>query len=116
MFHVPEKYRIRTGPLASDSRYGNNGAFEYWHGGNRIRVIASDGEGWNHVSVSLAHRTPTWEEMCFIKDKFWDEEDQVIQFHPPKSQYVNYHPYTLHLWQPIGVEIPLPPSIMVGPK
>ena len=24
------------------------------------------------------------------------------------------HPYCLHMWKPIGVEIPTPPSILVG--
>jgi len=73
---------------------------------------------WEHVSVSLiyADRCPTWQEMCFIKNIFWDEEDSVIQYHPAKKDYVNYHPHTLHLWNPIGFAIPTPPSILVGPK
>lgn len=32
-----------------------------------IAIIASWGGGWEHVSVSLARRCPTWEEMCIIK-------------------------------------------------
>lgn len=36
------------------------------------------------------------------------------QYHPPKSAYVNNHPNCLHLWRPIGIEMPRPPSIMVG--
>jgi hypothetical protein len=81
-----------------------------------LRCCASDGYKWEHVSVSTHDRIPTWEEMCFIKDLFWDAEDTVIQFHPPKSEYVNQHPYTLHLWRPIGAEIPRPDSILVGIK
>lgn len=84
--------------------------------GKVILVIASDGMGWEHVSVSLPSRCPTWEEMCYIKNLFWDETDTVIQYHPPKSEYVNAHPYCLHLWRKIGYEFPLPESIMVGPK
>ncbi len=39
-----------------------------------------------------------------------------MQFHPKRSEYVNYHPGCLHLWRPTDVRIVLPPSIFVGPK
>lgn len=125
MFHVPEKNRVNDGSvMSSDSSFGNNGAFIIKHtpGFNkspvRLYVIASDGMGWEHVSVSLIDldRCPTWNEMCRIKDIFWDSDDCVIQYHPPKSEYVNNHSYCLHLWRPIGIEIPLPESILVGIK
>ena len=70
--------------------------------------------GWNeygkndvkmeHVSVSLNRRCPNWDEMCMIKNIFWDEEELVAQFHRPKSQYVNFFPHCLHLWRKIGWE------------
>jgi hypothetical protein len=114
--YVPrtKNYRIRDGALASDDTYGNNGAFSILFESFTLNVIASDGEGWEHVSVSMNRRTPNWREMCFIKDLFWDPEDVVIQYHPAKSEYVNNHNYCLHLWRPIGVEIPTPPKILVG--
>lgn len=71
---------------------------------------------WEHVSVSLPSRSPTWEEMCLIKNLFWGEDETVIQYHPPKSEYVNNHQYCLHLWKPIGKTIETPPSILVGIK
>lgn len=41
----------------------------------------------------------------------------VVASHPPVTDYVNFHPYCLHLWAPMdGIKIPLPPSWMVGPK
>lgn len=61
-------------------------------------------------------RCPTWEEMCFVKSLFWDDNEAVMQLHPPKSDWVNNHPYCLHLWKPNNQQIPLPPSIMVGNK
>lgn len=116
-FHVPEKFRLKEGRLASLPEDGNNGVFFVKvHRGQELRVIASDGAGWEHVSVSRTDRCPTWDEMCQVKDLFWDEDDCVIQFHPPRSEYVNNHPYCLHLWRPIGVEIMAPPSILVGVK
>lgn len=114
-FHVPEIARIRTGALASDESYGNNGAFTIrLKHGQSVGVIATDQYGWEHVSASRMDRCPTWDEMCQVKDLFWDAEDCVIQYHPPKSEYINNHPYCLHLWRPIGVELPRPPSILVG--
>ncbi len=84
--------------------------------GRELLVVFSDGEGWEHVSVSLPTRCPNWPEMCFIKDMFWDAEDCVVQFHPPKSDYVNNHPYCLHLWRPTGTEISRPHWGLVGIK
>ena len=37
-------------------------------GGDLLRVMASIGHGWEHVSVSLDHRCPSWAEMCLVKD------------------------------------------------
>lgn len=108
MFHVPETARVRI-PGMPPAR-GNEGAFLI---GN-LRCIASDGEGWEHVSVSLVDRQPTWEEMCYIKNLFWDEEDWVMQFHPAKSEYVNKHPHCLHLWRPVNQDFPKPKRELVG--
>lgn len=68
---------------------------------------------WEHLSVSLADRCPTWEEMCFLKDLFWEPEETVVQYHPPKSEYVNIAKNCLHLWRYRG-DMPRPPKIFVG--
>ena len=113
-FQVPEKYRITKGPMGSNESFGNNGAFWVKTKKCVFTVIASDQMGWEHVSVSLPLRCPTWEEMCFIKSLFWGRDDCVTQYHPSEKDYVNNHPHCLHLWRPIGQEIPTPPSFMVG--
>jgi hypothetical protein len=109
MFKVPEENRIETGPMGTDGSYGNNGAF-YIPVDDEVvaSVIAREGEGWEHVSVSLPHRTPTWREMCKAKDMFWEETDLVMQLHPGKCEYFNNHNYCLHLWRPKDQEIPTP--------
>lgn len=119
-----EAGRVRAGPYGSDPQHGLNGAFVIQGpNGARLRIVASDGihpdaQAWEHVSASCAsmNRCPNWPEMCFVKDLFWDTEETVVQFHPPKSEYVNHHPTTLHLWKPRYVKIMTPPSILVGPK
>lgn len=37
------------------------------------------------------------------------EAARYQQLHPAKSEYVNIHPYCLHLWRPLEREIPMPP-------
>lgn len=82
----------------------------------KLNFIASHGAGFEHVSVSLPTRCPSWEQMCLIKDVFWREDECCMQLHPKKEDYVNNHPYCLHIWRPIDKDIPTPPSIMVGLK
>ena len=59
------------------------------------------------------NRCPTWEEMCAIKDMFFNDDEVVMQLHPAKSEYVNIHNYCLHLWKPINAKIPVPPRCFV---
>ena len=127
-FHLPASSRITDGPLASSPEDGQNGAFhlESVEPGWMLFLIGSDStdpdaEGlpkWEHVSVHARRsdrvRTPTWKEMCQVKDRRWDAEDVVMQLHPRRSEYVNQHPHVLHLWRPKEAAIPEPPSIFVG--
>lgn len=122
-FRFPEKYRLRKGELGSSLEAdGLNGAGFIPVRTHRapLKFIASDGSGcvvgerWEHVSVSLPDRCPTWQEMCAVKALFWDDEDSVMQLHPPRSTWVNNHSYCLHLWRPVDATVPLPPEWMVG--
>lgn len=87
--------------------------FLHMTGLRHCTVIASWGGGWEHVSVCPRNRCPDWEEMSQIKDMFWREDEVVMQLHPAKSNYVNLMPNCLHLWRPIGQEIPIPPILYV---
>lgn len=110
-----ERYRITKGKLASDNSYGNNGAFIIPYADQNLKVIISDQGGWDHVSVSLQHRCPTWDELHWIKRIFFEDDETVIQIHPPELEYVNYHPNVLHLWRHQGSEIIRPPRWMIAP-
>lgn len=116
-----ERGRVRIGLYASLP--GEDfGAFDIFGPcGTDLHILASPGDAneeipWEHVSVSTRNRCPNWTEMCFVKGLFWDDEETVMQLHPPKSTWVNNHQYCLHLWRPTLAEIPLPPSIAVGVK
>lgn len=118
--HTLDKYRQKGAELGRMGCCGDsgNGCFKVYVDGRSFFVIASNGGGWDHVSVSPCsrkrQRCPTWEEMCAIKDMFFAPEECVMQLHPAKSQYVNDHPFCLHLWRPNGgVAIPTPPRSFV---
>src|SRR5262252_8678239 len=117
--HV-EKWRVIR-PLGDPwvthkgERYG---AFVIPKATGTLRALASEGDKtmpWEHVSVSLQNRTPSWSEMSYVKSLFWGPDETVMQLHVPDADHVNCHPYTLHLWRPTGEEIPRPPKIAVGP-
>lgn len=113
--------RVLAGPRGSDPSYGVYGQFELQGPcGERLCIVSSGADaddpladGWEHVSVSTRRRTPNWREMCFVKDMFWDEEEVVVQFHPRRSEYVNDHPYCLHMWKRKD-GFPTPPPTLVG--
>ena len=114
--HTLDQYRDdRAKDLYGWDGDGGNGCFKVFIQGRAFIVIASDGGGWDHVSVSLKNqkRCPTWEEMCAIKDMFFDYDECVVQYHPPKSDYINQHQYCLHLWRCQDAEMPRPPKIFV---
>lgn len=109
-----------TQPEGQPSRYGFSGP--YFHHGRSVVVVSpiwlhrhlkvnvsvgpvkGDPNGrWKHISVSRVDRKmPTWEQMGLVRRAFFDEEWCVVQVHPPKSEYVNLHPTTLHLWSKVG--------------
>lgn len=112
-----EKYRQTTGIMASAISDGNNGAFNIPYPNNKktksqdtLFVFASDNSFWDHVSVAMLGRYPTWNEMNHVKNLFWDAEETVIQYYPPLSKYINNHRNVLHMWKPQFMTMPLPPT------
>lgn len=84
-----------------------------------MTVIWSYAGGWEHVSIDGKNRTPTWDEMCELKDMFFEDNECCVQYHPAKSEYVNNVRYCLHIWKPIeqySGKLPVPPSLFVGLK
>lgn len=78
-----------------------------------LTIIASNGDGWDHISVSLQHRIPTWTEMDFVKSLFFLPEEIVMQLHPAEVKHINNMKNCLHLWRPQNISVPLPPLYMV---
>ena len=112
----PLKELINTPNLCIQQTGQDGGSGYVQFGKMQASVIWSNGGGWEHVSVSFNHRCPTWEEMCEIKNMFFHPHEVVVQYHPAESEYVNTHPYCLHLWRPLEQDMPTPPAWMVGLK
>ena len=126
MFRIPERYRLSPQDhhvLGSTIHDGCNGMFIIPHSKRRsLACLASDGLGWEHVSVTLTFdnkplaKSPSGQDMVNVKAIFWEENDVVGQYHPPASAYVNSHPYCLHLWRPVNTNWPVPDPWLIGPK
>jgi len=99
--------------VACYARNVDGGAFAVRFKNVRLAVIASTGEGWDHVSVSHQHRIPKYEEMCRIKEMFFCDDEIAIEYHMPPLMHINVHPNCLHLWRPQDHELPVPPEWMV---
>jgi hypothetical protein len=98
---------------SGEDRLGQNGIFYLPKDGIQFWCICTLNDAnvpWEHVSTHIekVDRTPTWEEMCWLKNLFWAEDEAVIQVHPPAKKHVNCHPFTLHLWKSIR-PLELPP-------
>jgi hypothetical protein len=104
--------RIRFRGLIGDNE---NGAFDVGRGpcGAPLHVIASTGEGWEHVSVSTPHRCPNWIEMEWVKKRTMGDV-VAFQLHLPATDHISVHPYCLHIWRPLAADIPMPPKWMVA--
>jgi hypothetical protein len=118
---VLEVGRQKHGRFSSGRENGFNGLFSIMRGKEVLRIVSSDAsdpesQGWEHVSVSCRKRCPTWAEMSFVKDLYWEPEECVVQYHPPHSEYVSNLPHVLHMWRHVSIAFPTPPSIMVGIK
>lgn len=96
--------------LITMMQLGMDGAlFKFRYKARDYTVIASNGGGWDHVSISSKSRTPTWEVMAKVKDIFFESNEVVMQLHPAKENYVNLSEHCLHLWKPQNEAIPVPP-------
>jgi hypothetical protein len=94
-----------------------NGVFRFMScdDGYPLVVIASSGEGWDHVSVSRRDRVPSYAEMEQIAKLFFKDDEAAVQYHVPAKDHVNCHPNCLHWWRPNVEPLPRPPGFMIGP-
>ena len=95
----------------------NDGFCGYYYdsiNNKRLTFIFSYQLGWEHLSVSMPSKTPSWDQMCRMKDIFWNKDEVCVEYHPKEEDYVNMHPHCLHIWRPIEEYLPTPPHLLVG--
>ena len=74
-----------------------------YENGDGVRVLISarverDQKRWLHVSLSRRNRLPTWADLRIVKKVFVGRDRLAVQVFPRDADYVNIHPYVLHLW------------------
>lgn len=67
-------------------------------------VVGFKEMGYEHISVSPTKKSkmPTWNDMAYLKDIFFEDEEEAYQIIPKKSQYVNIKENCLHIWKPMN--------------
>src|SRR4051812_25506442 len=72
-----------------------------------LSVFAGVEDGIWHMSIShrlsdgskAPGRSPKWDEITDARYRFCPDEVTMAMLLPPKSEYVNHHPTTFHLWE-----------------
>ena len=97
--------------IETEIKAGLIGTYFERHSGKWLRFVFTFDNNWEHLSVSMPSRDPSWEQMCIMKDIFWEDEEECVQFHPKKSEYINCHPHCLHIWRPVDGMIIVPKEL-----
>ncbi len=102
-----DRYRINS-PLFSGTDKTRYGAFKVPVGKRFFLVLASVDYGAEQAveHISVSHRNekivPSWDEMSKIKDMFFLPEEECVEIHPKRSEYVNMVDNCLHIWRPVN--------------
>lgn len=52
-----------------------------------------------HLSVSHAHRYPSWDEIADVRYELVPDEVTMALLLSPPDEYINAHEFCFHLWQ-----------------
>lgn len=61
-------------------------------------AVELDGKRWLHFPTVGTERPVDWRELVRRKELFLGAESRAIQVLAPRSEWVNIHPYCLHLF------------------
>jgi hypothetical protein len=65
----------------------------------RCNIIVSIDDGLWHLSISTHDCSPSYNEIKEARYKYIPDDVTMAQLFPPKSEFVNIHPYCHHLWE-----------------
>lgn len=62
--------------------------FNFKYKSREYEVIASNGGGWDHVSIYPLHQKhmPSWDVMCTLKNICFNDDEVVMELHPAKKR------------------------------
>ncbi len=82
-----------------------------------MRVIASSGFGWDHVSIMHPDREITNKEVERVRRLFWGNTETVVEYHDEGIMFPipTDKSAPRHLWCPQGCEVIRPPERIFSP-
>lgn len=102
------KPRVLPGNYRQLEDYANAGYFTRADGMTIISEVAEyEKRLWLHVSCAFADRLPSWADLREVKTVFCGPKRLALSIQPSEAEYVNVHPYVLHLWCPLDHD-PIP--------
>jgi hypothetical protein len=72
------------------------GVFEQLDGS---RVIVSKDKGLWHLSISCPGKLPSYDQVKKARYKYLPDVKYAAQIFPPPEEFVNLHPFVLHVWE-----------------
>ncbi|MEU4386602.1 hypothetical protein [Promicromonospora sp. NPDC023805] len=81
-------------------------------------IVSHEPTGW-HLSVSFqphpgaARRLPSWDELKDARYRFLPDRAHMAALLPPRAEWVDVHPTTLHLWEMPAATVQAPPATHV---
>lgn len=65
----------------------------------RCDVIVTIDDGRWHLSISIPHCSPSYNEIKTARYMFIPDDVTMAQIFPPRAEFVNLHPFCHHLWE-----------------
>lgn len=75
------------------------GAWDANVGDGQVRALRTKDGGLWHLSVSHTGRLPSWDEVADARYRFIPDRARMAMLLPPRAEWVDVHPRTLHLWE-----------------
>ena len=105
LMHIVDEipHQLKNTPVGYQYEGDGFGAAIYRNKAQGLLVLVSlsmmeNGEHFLHVSVSRKSRLPSWDDLKRVKNAFIGEDREAVHVLPKQSDYINLHPYCLHLW------------------
>lgn len=76
---------------------GSESVMVYMMAGCRI-IVSRDIGTW-HLSISRRDRLPSYRELVTARYRLLSGVPEMAMFFPPMSEFVNVHPFTIHLYE-----------------